>query len=132
MFGVFCLYIFFISFQTIFPLLEILYTIQKVICDCYSWFIHRPYVLTFVIFYFIVSAASFTSIAPGKALSGHVILSLNNTNVMECFKTCLIASQCKSFNYNEQLKKCEVSGSSGKEHELTEQDGFYYYELTSR
>ena len=51
---------------------------------------------------------------------------------MECFKTCLIASQCKSFNYNEQLKKCEVSGSSGKEHGLTEQDGFYYYELTSR
>ncbi|CAH3187471.1 unnamed protein product [Porites evermanni] len=78
------------------------------------------------------SAASFTPIAPGKALSGHVILSLNNTNVMECFKTCLIAGQCKSFNYNEQLKKCEVSGSSGKEHELTEQDGFYYYELTSR
>ena len=51
---------------------------------------------------------------------------------MECFKTCLIASQCKSFNYNKQLKKCEVSSSSGKEHELTEQDGFYYYELTSR
>ena len=122
------LYFFFFNFSQFFPLIEILNS------KSYLWLLHLVYSLPlhFVIFYFIVSSASFTPIAPGKALSGHVILSLNNTNVMECFKTCLIASQCKSFNYNEQLKKCEVSGSSGKEHGLTEQDGFYYYELTSR
>ena len=50
---------------------------------------------------------------------------------MECFKMCLGTSLCKSFNYNGQLKKCEVSGSNVEIHEMTDQEGFRYYEPTS-
>ena len=80
---------------------------------------------------FIVPAALVSPIAPDKTLTGHVISSLNKTYAMECFKVCLGTSLCKSFNYNGQLKKCEVSGSNAEIHEMTDQEGFCYYEPTS-
>ena len=73
---------------------------------------------------FIVPAALVSPIAPDKTLTGHVISA-------ECFKMCLGTSLCKSFNYNGQLKKCEVSGSNAEIHEMADQEGFCYYKPTS-
>ncbi|KAM7441313.1 hypothetical protein ABFA07_009604 [Porites harrisoni] len=78
-----------------------------------------------------VPAALVSPIAPDKTLTGHVISSVNKTYAMECFKMCLGTSLCKSFNYNGQLKKCEVSTSNAEVHEMTDQEGFCYYEPTS-
>ena len=80
---------------------------------------------------FIVTSALFSPIGSGKALHGHVISSLNDTNAIECMKLCLVTEQCKSFNFSHQLKKCEVSGSTAKAHDLEDHKGFNYYEPPS-
>lgn len=81
----------------------------------------------------LVPAELFTPVAPDKALLGHVSSSLNNTNVMECFKLCLVTTQCKSFNFCRHLKTCEVSDSTttGSAYGLEYQQGCNYYEPES-
>ena len=72
--------------------------------------------------------ALFTPIGSGKALAGHVISSLNATDVTQCMKLCLVTEQCKSFNFSEQQKRCEVSNSTTEAKSLKDQEGFNYYE----
>ena len=84
-----------------------------------------------MIFFLLVPDALFTPTGPGKALHGHVISSLNDTNAMQCMKLCLVTEQCKSFNFSDKLKKCEVSGSKAEAYGLKEQEGFNYYEPAS-
>ncbi|CAH3161174.1 unnamed protein product [Porites lobata] len=80
-----------------------------------------------------VPAKLFAPVAPDKALLGHVRSTLNNTNVMECFKLCLVTTQCKSFNFCHQLKTCEVSDSTttSSANGLEDHQGCNYYEPES-
>ncbi|KAL9976335.1 hypothetical protein ACROYT_G013625 [Oculina patagonica] len=75
-----------------------------------------------------VSEALFTPIGVGKALSGHEILSLTDTDVIECTKLCLVTEQCKSFNFSDKLQKCELSGAKAEKSSLEDRKGFNYYE----
>ena len=75
--------------------------------------------------------ALFTPIGFGKALAGHVISSLVATDVTQCTKFCLVTEQCKSFNFSDKLKRCQLSGSTAEAHSLEDQEGFNYYERSS-
>ena len=82
-------------------------------------------------FFSLGPSALFTPIGLGKALAGHVILSKNATEVTECMKLCMVTEQCRSFNFNERLKSCQVSGSTAEVQSLADQEGFNYYERAS-
>ena len=82
-------------------------------------------------FFSLGPSALFTPIGLGKALAGHVILSKNATDVTECMKLCMVTEQCRSFNFNERLKSCQVSGSTAEVQSLADQEGFNYYERAS-
>jgi len=76
-------------------------------------------------------SALFTPISLGKALASHVLSSKNATDVTECMKLCLVTKQCKSFNFSDQLKRCQVSGSTAGAQSLDDQESFNYYERDS-
>jgi len=79
----------------------------------------------------LVSETLFKPNGPDKALSGHVISSVTVTDVKECMKLCLVTVKCKSFNFSDQKKTCEMSGSKAAKSSLQDREGFYYYESSS-
>ena len=89
------------------------------------------FTVSFLFSFLLGPNALFTTIGPGKALAGHVILSKNANDETECMKLCLVTEQCKSFNFSEQQKKCEVSNSTTEAQSLEDQEGFNYYERSS-
>ena len=83
------------------------------------------------IFDLLVPSSLFTPMGPGKALPGHVISSLNTTDVTQCMKFCLVTEHCRSFYFSDKQKRCEVRGYTAEGQSLEEQDGFYYYKRSS-
>ena len=72
----------------------------------------------------------FTISGFGKALSAHLIAPKYAADPLDCMKLCLMTAQCKSFNFSEKRRICEVSGYTAKEkmQDYGDNEEFNYYE----
>ena len=56
--------------------------------------------------------ADFTIFIKDKALNGSVIATINNTNEVQCMVKCVEHHKCRSYNAQNDEKKCELNSKA--------------------